>query len=181
MTSGCTFAPSFFTRHAASKIARACIAVISGYTIPKPAAAMAEHRVGFFELLDPAFHRFHGGVGHVRQLVGEFGLFVQMMLREELVQRRIQQANRHRPIAHRPEQRGEVVPLERQQLRQGLRAGFFRFRENHFANLFQMAEEHVLGPAQPHALGSQVHRDLGIGGFGVGPHVAACGACPPIP
>src|ERR1700741_2912680 len=50
ITSGSTFTPFFATSTAASKIARACISVISGYDA-EPAAAMSEHGIELVQLL----------------------------------------------------------------------------------------------------------------------------------
>ena len=51
--------------------------------------------------------------------------------RQELVQRRIQRANRHRQSVHRLEDAGEVLPLQRQQLVQCFPAILLVVRENH--------------------------------------------------
>ena len=93
------------------------------------------------------------------------------MLRQELVQRRIEQADRHRPVAHRLEQMLEVLPLNIEQLGECLLAIGFRRREDHLADFGQMVEEHVLGPAQADPFGSERDGDLGIVRLGVGSDV----------
>ena len=74
------------------------------------------------------------------------------------MQRRIEQADRHRPAGHRPEQAGEVLPLERQQLGQRLLAVGDVFRQDHLADLVDVIEEHVLGAAQADAFGAERDR-----------------------
>jgi hypothetical protein len=54
MISGFTSIPRRAARTAASKIARLCISVISGYVMPQSAAAVAEHRVRLAQPVDDA-------------------------------------------------------------------------------------------------------------------------------
>ena len=79
-------------------------------------------------------------------------------VRQELVQRRIEQADRHRPAVHRPEQAVEVLPLERQQLGQRLLAIVERVGQDHLAEVVDVVEEHVLGAAQADAFGAEGDR-----------------------
>ena len=84
---------------------------------------------------------------------------------EELVQRWVEQANGHRPTGHGLEQAGEVLALERQQL--GERGAAFAVvgGEDHPPHVLDpvVLEEHVLGAAQPDALGAVVEGVLGHG------------------
>ena len=92
---------------------------------------------------------------------------------EELVQRRVEQADRDRLARHRREQALEVLLLQRQQLGQrgaplGLGTG-----HDHRAHLRLAVggHEHVLGAAQADALGAVLERCQRIGGrVGVGTH-----------
>ncbi len=164
MTSGSTLIPSFCTRQAASKTARACMAVISGYTMPKrqprcPSMGFDSCNSCTRRWID--FDLLAQDLGHFRlsdRFVGQ-----------ELVQRRIQQADRHRLAGHGPEQAGEIVALERQHLGQGLFAILAIVGHDHLAHFGDVIEEHVLGPAQADALGAERHGGRGLfGQIGVG-------------
>ncbi len=73
------------------------------------AAAVAEHRVHFVQLADAGLH-----VGRRdAEFLGSFGLRLGVV-RQELVQRRIQQADRDRQAVHRLEDADEVLALQRQ-------------------------------------------------------------------
>ena len=89
------------------------------------------------------------------------------------MQRRVEQADRHRPAIHRREQALEVALLERQQLvqrRPPLLVGVGEDDPDH-PLLALLAEEHVLGAAQADALGAEVARLARVlGRVGVGPH-----------
>ena len=96
--------------------------------------------------------------------VGEVG--------EELVQRRVDQPDRHRQPVHRLEDPGEVVALQRQQRGQGgLLAGLVLGDDEVLDQLAAVAEEHVLGAAQADALGAEPAGPGGVlGGVGVRAH-----------
>ena len=116
--------------------------------------------------------------------------------RDELVERRIEQPDRHRQALHHLEQCPEVLALDLAEtietvdelvfqrpavcasrveaLAPGQLAG-----DEHLADqLFAVgAEEHVLGAAEPDALGAHVDRVAGVfGGVGIGPDARACGS-----
>ena len=100
-----------------------------------------------------------------------------LVVRQELVQRRIERPDGHRAAAHRPEDAGEVLALQRQQLGQRRAAVRLVLGDDHLAHRadLALAEEHVLGAAEADALGAEGHRGLGlIGLVGVGAHLAAC-------
>ena len=80
-------------------------------------------------------------------------------VRQELVQRRVEQPDRDRQALHRAEDRGEVLDLHRQQRGQRLLplvAGLGQHQA--LDELAPVAEEHVLGAAQPDALGAEPAR-----------------------
>ena len=69
------------------------------------------------------------------------------------MQRGIEQADGHGQAVHRLEDSLEVVTLERQQLTQRrLALGVLLGEDQALDVLLALAEEHVLGPAQPDAL-----------------------------
>ncbi len=75
-------------------------------------------------------------------------------VRQELVQRRIEQANRHRHAGELAEDAFEVGFLERQQLVERLAASCLVAREDHFAHVEDalLGEEHVLRAAKTDAV-----------------------------
>ena len=77
--------------------------------------------------------------------------------RQELVQRRIQRADRNRQPVHRLEDAGKISALQRQQFLQRRAAVFLVVRQNHGAHVRNLlfAEEHVLGAAEPDAFRSE--------------------------
>ena len=87
------------------------------------------------------------------------------------MQRRIEQADRDRQALHDLEQLDEVAALHRQDLGERRAARLFLVGEDHLAHGADavLIEEHVLGAAQPDALGAvfqrgaRVRRRIGIG------------------
>ena len=120
------------------------------------AAAEAEHRVEFGKLAGAVGELARIGV-HRRGDLGDLFLGV----RQELVQRRIEQADRHRQAAHDLEQLDEVVALHRQQLGERGAAGLLVVGEDHLAHGADavLVEEHVLGAAEADAFGPEAHGD----------------------
>ena len=121
---------------------------------------MTEHRVGFVQLAHASLD--HGGL-HAHE-VGHF-LLALVVVRQEFVQRRIEQANRDRQALHRGEDAHEVFALERQQLRERGLASFVVGRKDHLAHRLNAIafEEHVLGAAEADAFGAKVASPLGVG------------------
>ena len=76
---------------------------------------------------------------------------------QELVQRRIEQANRDRPARHRVEQPLKVALLEREQLVERTAASILVLGHDHRAHLWLAigCHEHVLGAAQPDPFGAE--------------------------
>ena len=101
-------------------------------------------------------------------LVGRLGLVGQ-----ELVQRRIEQPDRHRQARHRLEDPLEVLLLERQQPLECGAAPTLAVGEDHLLHDRQaVAEEHVLGAAETDPLRAELActcRVLGV--VGVGTHL----------
>ena len=103
---------------------------------------------------------------------GHFGDLL-LAVRQELVQRRIEQADGDRAAVHDLEQLDEVGALHRQQLVERGAARLLVVGEDHLAHRLDAAlvEEHVLGAAQPDALGAEAHGGLGVGRrVGIGAH-----------
>ena len=128
---------------------------------PEPRAARAEHRVGLLErahaverALQPA-HVARALVPRPLELDGEV-----LAVGEELVQRRVEQPDRHRQAGHRLEQPLEVLGLQRQQLGERGAAVLARLAHDHRLHLRLAVggHEHVLGPAQADALGAELAR-----------------------
>jgi len=87
------------------------------------------------------------------------------------VQRRIEQPDGHRQIAHDFEKLDEVCALHRQKLGKRNAAGFFVLSENHLAHRADpiFVEEHMLGAAKSDALGAEPERAARIRGrIGIG-------------
>ena len=117
------------------------------------------------------------------QLAGHLLLLALVVVRQELVQRRIERADRHRPALHRLEQALEVA-------RAGTAAAWPAPSRGPPAcsariisrNRLDVVEEHVLGAAQADALGAEGDGLRGLVRLvGVGAHASACGARRPSP
>ena len=103
---------------------------------------------------------------------GDFGDFL-LAVRQEFVQRRIEQADGDRPPAHDLEQLDEIAALHRQQLGERRAARLLVVGEDHLAHRLDavLVEEHVLGAAEPDAFGAEAHGGLGVGRrVGIGAH-----------
>ena len=133
----------------------------------EPAAAMAQHRIELvqaLELVANVADRAPEGRGD--------GLDVFVRMRQELVERRIEQPHRDGQPVHRAEDPLEVPALHRQQLRERDLARRRIRREDHLAHGQDppRLEEHVLRPAEADALGAEAPGDLGVlRRVGVGP------------
>ncbi len=95
------------------------------------------------------------------------------------MQRRVEQADRHRQPGHDAEQLDEILPLERQQLLERGAAAALVVRHDHLPHRADALgiEEHVLGAAEADALGAELARGLGVERrFGVGAHAQAADA-----
>ena len=96
---------------------------------------------------------------------------LRVSVRQELVQRRVEQADRDRQAAHDLEQFGEVLALHREKLGERGATALLVVGENHLAHRHDplAVEEHVLGAAKADAFGAEraggarVRRGLGVG------------------
>ena len=91
--------------------------------------------------------------------------------------RRIEQADGHRQAGHDLEQLDEILPLHGQQLGQRPAAALLVIGQDHLAHGDDAAlvEEHMLGAAEPDAVGAEGARLAGVGrrvGIGAHPHAA---------
>jgi hypothetical protein len=139
---------------------------------PEAHAAQPQHRVGLVQPLHRGEQSLGLRVGFPPRL-GHRDLDGQLRaVGQELVQRRVEQPDRDRQSVHRGEQRDEVGPLQRQQLRERrLPLGGVLGQHQPFDQHAALAQEHVLGAAQPDALCAHVPRAGGVlGGVGIGAH-----------
>ena len=135
-------------------------------------AAHAEHRVDLGEVAGAGGDLGDRQVHRLGQRLEIGGL-----LGQELVQRRVEQADGHRQAVHDPEELDEVGALHRQELVERRLPLGVGVGEDHLAHHRDPlgVEEHVLGAAEAEAVDAEVpgHARLG-GGVGVGadPEVA---------
>ncbi len=135
----------------------------------KATPAKPEHRIRLAERLDDAIELVAREAERARE-----ALRVLSAVREELVQRRVEQANRDGTAIHRLEDPLEVGTLHGEEFRQGAPASALIPGDDHLAHPRDpiALEEHVLGAAEPNALGPEVPRDAGVlRSVGVGAHL----------
>ncbi len=122
----------------------------------EPASAVAEHRVHLGELVD-LLPQLDEAPSHVPRERRDLRLGV----RQELVERRIEQTDRRRHPAERAEDPREIVALEGDELLESRAPSLLVSREDHLAHGHDaiLLEEHVLGPAQADALRAEEPRD----------------------
>ena len=92
------------------------------------------------------------------------------------MQRRIEQAYRHRQPRHDFKQVQKILALERQQTRECRAPALFRFRHDHLAHRADAlrVEEHVFGAAKPDAFRAEAPGGFRIQGrFRIGAHAQA--------
>ena len=132
-------------------------------------AAETEHRIELVQFLRARFQ-----LGRIRAHAGRHFRDFRIRVRQEFVQRRIEQANRHRQAVHDLEQGGEIAALHRQQLVERGATAFLVVGENHLTHGDDAValEEHVFGAAKADALGAELPRRSGVGRrIGVGAHL----------
>ena len=156
MISGWTLMPSFCTiggglEHRA-RLHRGDLGIADA----EAAAAEAEHRVELVQLLDALSECASTGTPSFFASSACCSLRV----RQELVQRRIEEADRRRVALQRPEDAGEIVALIRQQLGERRLPRLERLGEDHLAHRVDAValEEHVLGAAEADADGAERDR-----------------------
>src|SRR5207253_6976537 len=115
---------------------------------PEAAAAEAEHRVELVQLRDARMNRADGDANLFRK-----GGLLFLGLRQELVERRIEEADRRRVSLQRAEDAGEVLPLIWEQLGQRSLPDIEGFGEDHFAHRVNAValEKHVFSAAEAYA------------------------------
>jgi hypothetical protein len=155
MISGLTLMPSFCTSMAASKIARACMAEISGKRMPRRQPRRPS--IGL-NSCSSATRRVTFSTGTPSLLASS--ACWSCGVRQELVQGRIEEADGRGQAVERAEDAGEVAPLIGQQLGDGGFAAFLGVGQDHLAHRVDAValEEHVLGAAEADALGAERHR-----------------------
>ena len=149
-----------------------------GIANAEPAAAEAEHGIELVELVDARLDPLDGHA----DLLREVRLLVPGV-RKEFMQRRIEEADRHRVALEGAEDAGEVVALVGEDLGEGDPAGLNSLGEDHLAHGVDAValEEHVLGAAEADAAGAERDGDLGLRGrVGVGPHLELGGLRAPF-
>ena len=102
----------------------------------------------------------------------------------ELVERRIQEADGYRIALHGLVNAFEVALLHRLQLGQSSLALLNGVGADHLADGVDtvIVEEHVLGTAQADALSAELARLLGVAGsIGIGAYLQLAGTCQPTP
>ena len=132
-------------------------------------AAQAEHRV----LLMQAAHRLQQLVVLLGRVVaGQCDLDRELgQVRQELVQRRVEQPDRGRQPVHGLEDFHEVAALQwLKTIQRGLPGRVVIGQDEPLDELPPLTQEHVLGAAQPDALRAETHRALRVlAVVGVGP------------
>ena len=138
--------------------------------VAQAASAVAEHRVHFVERIDARLDFVVADI-HLRC---HFALAL-LVLRNEFVQRRVEQADGDGIAVHHLEERFEVAALHRQQLGERHAAAGFVIGENHLAHGLDTGifEKHVFRAAETDTLRTERECRPGVaGGVGVGayPH-----------
>src|SRR6266568_4321758 len=133
------------------------------------AAAVTQHRVEFVQRFDLVLEGVDRHLHRLRQLDD-----ILFLLRQELVQRRIEQPDGHRQPLHLAEEPDKVPFLHRQDLVQGQLAPLDIFGQDHLPHGGDPlgVEEHMFGAAEPDSLGAELSGHLGIiRRIGVGPYL----------
>ena len=141
----------------------------------------AEHRVGLDHAVDTTqagaqgCKLFLAGAGGF--LLGDGDLEVARII-QELMKRRIEQADDHIATGHGLEHRQEVLGLNLEQVGQGLLLhGLIVRQDKALDDVLAVAQEHVLGAAQADGLGAKLERERGIlGVVGVDAHMVGVAA-----
>ena len=160
--------PRSCTAFAARAIARTCISYTSGHWIPRRQPRVPS--IGFDSVSALMRCRIRSSLRLLER-------------RQKLVQRRVEQADRHRQPGHRLEDRLEVGLLEREEPVERVAAAFLVAGEDHLLHDGQplLAEEHVLGAAEADALRAELARLRGVlGVVGVRAHLQAARVVGPL-
>jgi len=139
---------------------------------------MAEHRVEFVEELDLVFQLLCRHSHRFRQR-----LDILLLMGEELVQRRVKEADGYRQPLHFAEDADEITFLHRQNLGEGLLSAFQILGENHLPDGGDPVrfEKHMLGAAETDPLGAELAGYFRVvGRIGIGSHPEPADAVHPI-
>jgi len=142
------------------------------------ATAVAEHGVGLVEILDA----LGDGGGVDTELGGEFALLL-LLIGDELVERRVEEADGAGETLHLGEDTNEVIALEGKDLGEGSLATGFVVGENHLTDGVDLVsfEEHVLSTAEADTFSTEVEGGLGVaGGISVGTDTEALELLAPL-
>src|SRR5579875_1928717 len=170
MISGWVRTPSLARAQAASRMARTCMSMISGWT--SPSRMPRRPSMGFCSRMRAtarnirSFSRIAPAAPQLGDLLEEL-----VVPGQEFVEGRVDQPDDHGSPRHLPQDPDEVLPLDRQELVQRPLPLLRRLGEDHPPDDRQpvLLEKHVLGPAQPDALGAEgpgpgrVPRVVGVG------------------
>ena len=115
-------------------------------------AAEAEHRVN-----SCGPRRARARARAARPALGDLEL-ARFVVRQELVERRIEGPNRHGPPCHRPKMPSKSSRWSGSSLASAARRSRSWRRDGLASGRFAFAEEHVLGPAEADALGAEGDR-----------------------
>ena len=133
MISGFTLIPFFCTSAAASKTARACISEISGNDNPRRQPRMTEHRVELVQFVDALRDLVRAHADLLRQIV--LGCVI---VRQEFVQRRIEETNRRRKAFQFFEDADEIAPSDTAAISPALFSGRRRLRARIISRMASM-------------------------------------------
>ena len=130
------------------------------------AATVAEHRVELLVGVDPGLDF------RLRELLGRLAraevlhevVHLRVVVREEFMEGRVEEADGHFLAGHDLEDAVEVVALHGLELLERLHALFLRVREDHLADDVDalLVEEHVLGADEADALGAEKEGQGGV-------------------
>ena len=135
------------------------------------ATTEAEHRVAFRELFGAREQRLRVEASRFRNV---FAIF--FCVRQELMQRRIEEADGDGTRAHRLEYLDEILALVREEFAERSDARALLLRQDHLAHGGDAfgVEEHMFGAAKADAFGAVLHGGLRIRrGFSIGAHFHA--------
>ena len=143
--------------------------------------AQAEHRVGLDHAVDTTQAGAQDGklflAGASGFLLGDGDLKLARII-QELMKRRIEQANDHIATGHGLKHRQEVLGLNLEQVGQGLLLhGLIVRKDKALDDVLAIAQEHVLGAAQANSLGAKLECECSIlGVVGVDAHMVGMAA-----
>ena len=123
------------------------------------ASAMAHHRVKLVETFNRCLELFKRKAHFLRKRRN-----LLILMRQELMKRRVEEADRYRTLFHCLVDTLKVAALHRKELVESLTARLFRFGHYHLADSGDtiFLEEHMLCAAKADALRTELNRNGGI-------------------